>query len=91
MAMHDWNRDGKKDFVDDYLEYNIYKESMKNESYGSSGTGFLGKLFIGFVIFYVFIYIFGDACTPNPACREFGCLEEQMDDSIYCREHQYKH
>ena len=23
MALYDWNQDGKKDFVDDYLEYNI--------------------------------------------------------------------
>jgi len=28
MAFYDWNHDGKKDFADDYLEYNIYKESM---------------------------------------------------------------
>ena len=90
MALYDWNRDGKKDYVDNYLEYNIYTDSMNNNSYGSSGTGFLGKLFIAFVIFYVFIYIFGDAFTPNPACREFGCVEEQMDNSIYCKEHQYK-
>lgn len=42
MAFYDWNRDGKKDMVDDYLEYNIYKESTKdndssNYSGGSSG------------------------------------------------------
>lgn len=90
MAFYDWNRDGKKNFVDDYLEYNIYTESMKKDSYSSSGTGFFGKLFIAFVILYVFISVFGEACTPNPACREFGCVEEQMDNSMYCQEHQYK-
>lgn len=42
MVFYDWNRDGKKDMVDDYLEYNIYKESTKdndssNYSGGSSG------------------------------------------------------
>ena len=29
MAFYDWNRDGKKDFADDYIEYNIYKEGPK--------------------------------------------------------------
>lgn len=28
MAMHDWNGDGKKDFGDDYIEYQIYKDIM---------------------------------------------------------------
>lgn len=40
MAFNDWNKDGKKDFVDDYIEYNIYKESTKNNNnnnYQSNG------------------------------------------------------
>lgn len=32
MAMYDWNGDGKKDFTDDWIEYNIYKNCMKNEN-----------------------------------------------------------
>ncbi len=32
MAFYDWNKDGKKDIVDDYIEYNVYKESTKNNS-----------------------------------------------------------
>ena len=46
MAFFDWNKDGKKDFVDDYIEYNIYRESTKDDdssdsdySYNSSGGG----------------------------------------------------
>ena len=31
MAFYDWNRDGKKDFADDYIEYNIYKECTKDK------------------------------------------------------------
>ena len=27
MAFFDWNHDGKKDVQDDFIEYNIYKES----------------------------------------------------------------
>ena len=26
MAMRDWNNDGKKDMVDNYIEYQIYKD-----------------------------------------------------------------
>ena len=28
MAFYDWNHDGNKDFMDDYLEYNIYKSNQ---------------------------------------------------------------
>lgn len=36
MAFYDWNHDGNKDFMDDYLEYNIYKKSTGNNSSNSS-------------------------------------------------------
>ena len=65
MAFYDWNRDGKKNFVDDYIEYNIYKESTKdnynrnsysssnfsNNSYSNnSGSGVWGWIAIVFII-----------------------------------------
>lgn len=28
MAMYDWNKNGIKDFGDDYIEYQIYKDTM---------------------------------------------------------------
>lgn len=31
MAFFDWNHDGKKDWQDDYIEYNIYKECTKDD------------------------------------------------------------
>ena len=31
MAFFDWNQDGKKDWQDDFLEYNIYKECTKED------------------------------------------------------------
>ena len=34
MAFYDWNGDGKKDFTDDYIEYNIYKRSVENRNNG---------------------------------------------------------
>lgn len=32
MAFFDWNHDGKKDFTDDYIEYQIYKNSTENSN-----------------------------------------------------------
>ncbi len=40
MAYYDWNKDGKKDIQDDFIEYNIYKQSTQNNNnsnYRSSG------------------------------------------------------
>ena len=39
MAFHDWNGDGKKDLVDDCIEYNIYKQSMENNNKNYSSGG----------------------------------------------------
>ena len=33
MAFQDWNNDGKKDFTDDFMEYQIYKDSTSNNNY----------------------------------------------------------
>lgn len=38
MAFYDWNKDGKKDFADDYIEYNIYKECTKDDDNSNSHT-----------------------------------------------------
>ena len=35
---YDWNKDGKKDVQDDFIEYNIYKQSTQNNNnYRSDG------------------------------------------------------
>ena len=42
MAFYDWNHDGKKDWQDDFYEYQIYEESTKDSnksSYTSSSGG----------------------------------------------------
>lgn len=87
MALCDWNNDGKKDFVDNYIEYNVYKESTNNCDSDKSQIGFFGKLFIVFVVFYVFIYIFGPLFEPKSQCMQIGCLEDCDGSSIYCAEH----
>ncbi len=35
MAFYDWNKDDKKDIQDDFIEYNIYKQSTQNSSHSS--------------------------------------------------------
>lgn len=32
MAFYDWNKDGKKDVQNDFIEYNIYKQSTQNNN-----------------------------------------------------------
>ena len=43
MAMRDWNHDGKKDMIDNYIEYQMYKkmtEQKEKSSYTSNrGNG----------------------------------------------------
>ena len=38
MAFYDWNHDGKKNLIDDYIEYNIYKKCMDNRDNGISNN-----------------------------------------------------
>ena len=57
MAFYDWNHDGKKDMVDDFIEYHVYKDCMKSEnrssnSYGRSGDG---AWIIGFIVLMIFL------------------------------------
>ena len=39
MAFYDWNKDGKKDVRDDFIEYNIYKQSTQNNSTNNYNSG----------------------------------------------------
>ena len=39
MAFYDWNKDGKKDVQDDFIEYNIYKQSTQNNSNNNYNSG----------------------------------------------------
>lgn len=64
MAMHDWNHNGKKDWQDNYIEYQIYKnatgkrESSYTPSNGISTFGAIlstiGGLFLGALIVALF-------------------------------------
>ena len=38
MAFFDWNNDGKKDWQDDYIEYNIYKECTKDDNINNNSS-----------------------------------------------------
>ena len=48
MAFCDWNGDGKKDLMDDFIEYNIYTRSTENSNHGiKSGSDPSFKSFWG--------------------------------------------
>ena len=65
MALHDWNHDGKKYCQDNYIEYQIYKNStgQKNNSSYTPSNGIstfgailstVGGLFLGCLILALF-------------------------------------
>lgn len=56
MALYDWNNDGKKDVVDDFIAYQIYNESKSSNYTPRYGRGIstfgaivaiIGGLFLG--------------------------------------------
>lgn len=53
MSFFDWNNDGKKDFTDNFIECNIYKDVQKNgsrpQSSGSSTKFWVVLLVILFI------------------------------------------
>lgn len=38
MALYDWNRDGKNDCVDNFIEYQVYKDCTSKSSSNSSDS-----------------------------------------------------
>ena len=66
MALYDWNHNGKKDWQDNYIEYQIYKNStgQKNNSSYTPSNGIstfgailstVGGLFLGALIVALFV------------------------------------
>ncbi len=39
MAFFDWDHDGKKDFTDDFIEYQIYRNTTSKPNYTPSSGG----------------------------------------------------
>lgn len=65
IALHDWNHNGKNDWQDDYIEYQIYKDvtgQKSNSSYTPSNgistfgaiLSTIGGLFLGCMIIALF-------------------------------------
>lgn len=90
MALYDWNRDGKKDAADDFIEFNIMKSMSKessgnNYSYGHSGgtSNFWTVVMLLGVI--VIMGVILDACQTK--CAYPGCTNEPAEGSDYCYLH----
>lgn len=90
MAFYDWNHDGKKDWQDNFIEYNIYKRSTGNNdslsrhsSSGGSGST-LGSIIAVIIVFIILGWIVN---LFTPKCIVDGCDSEQMEGSSYCYYH----
>lgn len=86
MAFYDWNNDGKKDMQDDFIEYNIYKNSTgktdntsRNHSSGGMSTFWAVICTIGILLFIGWII-----CLAEPKCAHSGCDNSPADGSSYC-------
>ncbi|MGN0350120.1 MAG: hypothetical protein ACI4ES_00585 [Roseburia sp.] len=66
MAFYDWNHDGKKDFTDDFIEYQIYKDctSGNSSNSGSSSTWWV----------WLLLAIVVGVCPPLGAILFIGIL-----------------
>lgn len=86
MAFYDWNKDGKKDWQDDFIEYNIYKDSTgeTNNSYGRSSGG--GMSTLGAIVVTVGILLVLGLILQafEPKCAHSGCDNKPAEGSSYC-------
>lgn len=63
MALYDWNKNGEKDFGDDFIEYNIYKDVMgekEEPSYAPRSNGMssfgAGLAVVGGLVLEAFLF-----------------------------------
>ena len=100
MALFDWNDDGNNDLLDDWIEYQIYKDvtgetyisTTGSHTYGSLASGRqsranisgLRKLLIGIILLIVIVSVY-NACRPK--CAYPDCDNSPEDGSIYCLLH----
>lgn len=64
MALYDWNRDGKKDSRDNYIEYQIYNTSTENKEERSSYSGSRSSLLNYACIVFVIVLLIGAIFEP---------------------------
>ena len=67
MALFDWNQDGKKDMIDNCIEYQIYKNSTENKktnNYSSNETN-------GMSTFSTLVVVIGGMLIAGMFATEF--------------------
>ena len=86
MAFYDWNHDGKKDWRDNYIEYNIYKRSTgkDNQSYTSIDDSSFEAFIAGVIIFLVLCFVIN---LFIPRCIVDDCNDKREEGSSYCYYH----
>ena len=86
MAFYDWNNDGKKDMQDDFIEYNIYKNSIgkSNNTTGNHSSGGMSTLGVIICTIGILLFIGWIIGLTEPKCAHFGCDNSPADGSSYC-------
>ena len=54
MALYDWNHDGKKDFTDDFIEYQMYRASINCDDIQSKSPSGAGAVVLMILIIIAF-------------------------------------
>lgn len=72
MALYDWNSDGKKNVTDDFIEYQIYKQSVSKQS----DNNYMSRNGGGISTFGAFIAMAGGLFLAAAIVALFGGGEE---------------
>lgn len=87
MAFYDWNNDGKKDWQDDFVEYNIYKESVekkKNTTTFRNNNGNISNFGAVVIAVAIILFIGWIMMSCEAQCAASGCHNKPEDGSSYC-------
>lgn len=69
MAMYDWNQNGKSDMGDNFIDYQIYKDSTPNSDNYSGNSNSSGS---GIWFFILFVVVVSAFCKPLGVLILFG-------------------
>ena len=86
MAFYDWNNDGKKDMQDDFIEYNIYKNSTgkTGNTSGNHSSGGMSTFWAVICTIGILLFIGWIIGLAEPKCAHSGCDNSPADGSSYC-------